>query len=41
MARMEISSPLTGASTNVMVPPAVEEMLYLLGGWSIPPTLTM
>jgi hypothetical protein len=40
MARTLISSPLVGASTNVIVPPAVLEMLYLLGGWSMPPTLT-
>jgi hypothetical protein len=39
-ARMLIISPAVGASTKVMVPPAVLEMLYLLGGWSMPPTLT-
>jgi hypothetical protein len=36
---MEINSPATGASTKVIVPPAVFVMLYLLGGWSMPPTL--
>jgi hypothetical protein len=37
---MLMISSETGASTNVIVPPAVDEMLYLLGGWSMPPTLT-
>jgi hypothetical protein len=40
MARMEINSPAIGASTKVMVPPAVLLTLYFEGGWSIPPTLT-
>jgi hypothetical protein len=40
MARMLMSSPEIGASTKVMVPPAVALTEYLLGGWSMPPTLT-
>jgi hypothetical protein len=39
-ARMLIISPAVGASTKVMVPPEVDEIEYLLGGWSMPPTLT-